>query len=781
MNKKIGILHLEDSFKDSELIQSVIQSGGIEHEYFLVDNEKDFIDVLETKNIDIILSDYSLPDYNGNEALKVAREKYPFIPFLFVSGIIGEDAAINSMLNGATDYVLKNKLSRLVPAIKRALLEKELKIKHNQDEKELKESQNMLYDAQRLAHLGAWSWEEDIDHVTWTEELYQIAGLDPKLPAPTYAEHSTIYTPQSWHLLKTAVEKAMKSGEPYQLELELIRPEGSIRNVIAFGGAKVDSKGHMNGLFGTIQDITERKRTELELILANEAVLQSEKNFRRSISESPMGIRIVSADGEIIYANKALLDIYGFNSLEEFTSTPVINRYTPESYAQHQERKEKRKNGHDVFDYEISIICKNAEIRHVKVSRREVQWNGTKHYQVINFDITEQKKLSIDLIAAKEHAEQSYRLKSAFLANMSHEIRTPMNGILGFTGLLKEPGLTGEEQQEFIGIIEESGRRMLNIINDIVDISKIESGLMEVSIKESNINEQIEYIYTFFKPEVEGKGMKLFFKNSLPSKEAIIQTDCEKVFAILTNLIKNAIKYTEKGSIEFGYDHVETQHATSLQFYVKDTGIGIPEDRQSAVFERFIQADISDKMARQGAGLGLSISKAYVEMLGGKIWVESEEGKGSIFYFTIPYNVVSEEKSAIRKDISEEDKEVQVKKLKILIVEDDEPSYSLMRRMLQKISKEVLHAITGVEAVEACRNNPDLDLVLMDIKMSQMDGHEATRQIRQFNKDVIIIAQTAYGFSDDREKAIEVGCNDYISKPINSNLLKELIKKHINK
>src|ERR1035437_434507 len=223
---------------------------------------------------------------------------------------------------------------------------------------------------------------------------------------------------------------------------------------------------------------------------------------------------------------------------------------------------------------------------------------------------------------AKEKAEKSDCLKSAFLTNMSHEIRTPMNGILGFAGLLKEPNLTGEEQQDYIRIIEKSGARMLNIINDIVDISKIEAGLMEVHYKESNINEQLEYIYTFFKPEVEGKGIKFFLKSGLPTKEAVIRTDREKLFAILTNLVKNAIKYSFGGTIEFGYKSVgmtgqvtvETHCSASLQpptskqppvvlqFYVRDNGIGIPKDRQEAIFERFIQADIGDKQAFQGAG-----------------------------------------------------------------------------------------------------------------------------------------------------------------------------------
>src|ERR1035437_6428696 len=264
---------------------------------------------------------------------------------------------------------------------------------------------------------------------------------------------------------------------------------------------------------------------------------------------------------------------------------------------------------------------------------------------------------------AKEKAEESDSLKSAFLANMSHEIRTPMNGILGFAELLKEPNLAYEEQQEFIRIIGQSGSRMLNTINNIVDISKIESGLINVDIKESNINEQIEFIYKFFKPEVESKGLQFFFKNGLQLKEAVIKTDIEKIYAILTSLIKNAIKFTDEGSIEFGYE----KKGKYLEFFVKDTGMGINQSQKEIIFERFRQGSESLTRKYEGSGLGLSISKSYVEMLDGKLWVESEERKGSIFYFTIPYNAVSEEKTASGYADSEKYKEVQLKNLKILV------------------------------------------------------------------------------------------------------------------
>jgi hypothetical protein len=348
-----------------------------------------------------------------------------------------------------------------------------------------------------------------------------------------------------------------------------------------------------------------------------------------------------------------------------------------------------------------------------------------------------------------------------------------MNGILGFAQLLKEPKLSGEEQTHYINIIEKSGRRMLNIINDIIDVARIETGETKIRISKTNISKQVEYIYKFFKPEVEAKGMNLTYTDPLPANDAVINSDREKIYAILTNLVKNAIKYSNDGSIEFGYERKDK----FLEFFVKDKGIGIPKDRQEAIFERFVQADISDKRALQGAGLGLSITKAYVEMLGGKIWVESEEGKGSVFYFTIPYVLNTDEHIAINID---RNKEVGngIKKLKILIAEDDEACEMLLRMAVKKFSRETINADDGISAVETYKKNPDIDLILMDIKMPGIDGYEATREIRKINKDVIIIAQTAFALAGDREKAIKAGCNDYLPKPVRNESLEKLIQKY---
>ncbi|WP_372792792.1 PAS domain S-box protein [Lutibacter sp.] len=528
------------------------------------------------------------------------------------------------------------------------------------------------------------------------------------------------------------------------------------------------------------RDITKLKKTEFELIKAKDQAEESEKYLDNIINNIGDPIFVKDEHSRLLIVNEAFCKIFGLSKNEIIGKTLAEDVLPEERENFLKIDRQVLKDGNENINEEL-LTTKGSKT--ITISTRKTRFiddNGNRYLIGVIRNITKVKEKEIELIKAKEKAEESDRLKSAFLSNMSHEIRTPMNGILGFSGLLKNPNLTGDQQQKFIEIIEKSGARMLNIINDIVDISKIEAGLMEVNLIESNVNEQIEYIYTFFKPEVETKGLTLLYKNELPSKETIIKTDREKLFAILTNLVKNAIKYSIEGSIELGYH----KNGSSLEFYVKDTGIGIPKDRQEAIFERFIQADISDKMAHQGAGLGLSITKAYVETLGGKIWVESQEGKGSTFYFTLPYNAEQKEKISIDNEIilNETGKydSSEVVGLKILIVEDDETSSSLIGITVENISSEIIKVMNGLEAIEACRNNPDIDLILMDIKMPVMDGYSATQQIRQFNKDVIIIAQTAYGLAGDREKALSVGCNDYISKPIDGKLLLLLMQKYFN-
>jgi len=387
----------------------------------------------------------------------------------------------------------------------------------------------------------------------------------------------------------------------------------------------------------------------------------------------------------------------------------------------------------------------------------------------------QRKKSEEDLALALDKAKESDRLKSAFLANMSHEIRTPMNGIIGFSNILKDPALSNQEQQQYLNIINKSGKRLLNIINDLIDISKIEAGQIKTSILPVDVIEEMKEIFTFFELESTQKGLKLKLQIPHLQEKLMVNTDPDKFSAILINMVKNAIKYSHEGSIEIGIKLEENQ----LKFYVKDTGIGIPKDRLKAVFDRFVQADIEDRDVYEGAGLGLAISKAYIDMLGGNIGVESIEGKGSAFYFTLP---VDDEVTITRlnkmKKIEKQVNRIKVDGLKVLIADDEEYSYEYLNILLRKNSREIIRTKTGMDTVEICNQNPDIDLILMDIRMPKMNGYEAAMSIRKFNKDVIIIAQTAHALAGDREKSLSAGCNEYLAKPIKKNLLMGFIDKY---
>jgi PAS domain S-box-containing protein len=604
-------------------------------------------------------------------------------------------------------------------------------------------------------------------------DIYEV------LPGEVVEDASPVFTrihPDDFDMLVKTIKDSAHNQTPYQSEFRVILPKQGHR--WRHCDAKPTKLEDGSTLwYGIITDITNRKKAEIDLQLAMEAVEMTNANVKAIIEGTNSNIWAFNRNYEIIYINHRFQ--------EEFLKTfgvrlePGVNiiEALPESLRPHWKLRDDRVLANEQFTIEDAIDSENGMI-YIQVSYNPIVKDGKViGASCFGYDITFQKLANIELIKAKEQAEESDRLKSAFLANMSHEIRTPMNGILGFTELLKEPNLTGPEQEKYLHVIEKSGVRMLNIINDIISISKVESGLMELSLSETNINEQIEYLCTFFKPEATQKGIRLDFKHSISGKEAILTTDREKVYAIFTNLIKNALKFTQNGSIEVG----GVIKDAFMELYVKDTGTGITPEQKEFIFERFRQG--TDTLSRnyEGAGLGLSISKAYVEMLGGKIWVYSELGKGSTFYFTIPCDAKPEKEVTAKTVVTELKESSPVKKLKILIAEDDEASEMFIQAVINMFSKEIFTARTGVEALEICRNNPDIDLILMDIKMPEMDGYEATRKIREFNKEVVIISQTAYVLEGDREKAIAAGCNDYISKPIKKDELGNLIQKHFRK
>jgi hypothetical protein len=391
----------------------------------------------------------------------------------------------------------------------------------------------------------------------------------------------------------------------------------------------------------------------------------------------------------------------------------------------------------------------------------------------VSIDITDLKLIEQKLEEAIERAQESDKLKSAFLANMSHEIRTPMNGIMGFADLLKNPGLSGERQQEFINIIHDSGKRMLNIIDELVDIAKIEAGQVDLHKKVEMINEIINDVHKFFSNEATSKGIELKTNKGFYNKESVIYTDINKLNQILGNLVKNAIKYTDKGFIEIGY----TKEGDYIRFYVKDTGTGISEDQREKIFERFRQADMSIHRDYEGAGLGLSISKAYAELLGGEIWMTSKMNEGSTFYFTIPYELPEEKEKEVIKLTNVPNKQ-EINELTLLVAEDDETSYHLIKEMMQNTAVKLIRAENGEEAIEKIKEHPSIDLVLMDIKMPLLDGYQATNFIKKRYPNLPVIAQTAFASKKDKQKALAEGCDDYIAKPIKEEELLNLILKY---
>ena len=644
-----------------------------------------------------------------------------------------------------------------------------------QAEEKLQQSEERFEMAINAAQDGIWDWNLITNEVYFSPNWKKMLGFEDLEIPNDFSFWETRTDPDGLKRTREAINEIIqKKKDRFDIEFKMKHKNGLWVDILSRAEAVIDDSGTPTRLVGTHIDITERKQAEEELIIAKEKAEESEKNLRALVNTSPISIFIVDLTGSYLYVNPAWESAMGYTLEESLKLNAFKDVVYQDDFPELSRKLQARLKGESVEStYELNVISKHKQKINAELTISLIDYQNQKAILGMATDITDRKKAEKDLIKAKEKAEESERLKSAFLANMSHEIRTPMNGILGFTDLLKDPQLSGEDQQYFINIIEKSGDRMLNTINDIIDISKLEAGQVDVVISDVNLNEKMDELFEFFLPEAKKKDVQFAITNREPNHQAKIKSDSEKINSILTNFIKNAIKYTPSGSIEFGYSISKKGKQNELEFYIKDTGIGIPKDRQNAIFNRFEQADIKDQQAFEGSGLGLAISKAYIELLGGKFRVESEEGVGSEFYFTIPYHPI---KSEVENNLITQNKSTEkVKKLSILIVEDDETSSCYLARILKDKTENIQIVKDGLEAVNICKKNPNFDIVLMDIKLPKIDGLEATKRIRQFNKEVKIIAQTAHALDGDREIAKEAGCDDYITKPFDKNRLFEIL------
>jgi PAS domain S-box-containing protein len=548
----------------------------------------------------------------------------------------------------------------------------------------------------------------------------------------------------------------------------------------------IDNRGeaHANptlkGIFSTLSyrqkfEIVQKEK-ETDRAKAEKAIQLSQLKYETLANISPVGIFLTDPDGYTKYVNPRWCEISGLSQGEA--------RGYGWLKAVHPDDREKLRAGWS--DATRESRESEAEYRFM-LSDGHVRWvlgNAApeldSHGAVLGYvgtitDITGIKEYEEKLSKAKEKAEESDRLKSAFLMNMSHEIRTPMNGILGFLDLLRNPDLDQAEADTYIDIVNQSGQRLLETINAIIELSKIEAGEAEVRPEVLNLEKLMRFHLDFFLPQAKQRGIFLRIDKQLTGRKALIYSDRNKLDSILTNLIRNAIKFTGRGGITFG----NVLRNNRLVFHVVDTGIGIPPDRLQAIFDRFVHADMAITREHEGSGLGLAIVKAYVDALGGEIKVDSEIGLGSTFTFSIPYsNAAGPEKK--EKDAgSKAADEPSLQGKTILVAEDDEYSYVYLETILVREGASLIHCINGEETVKTVKETPGIDLVLMDLKMPVMDGWEATRQIRSFNSKIPIIAQTAFAIAGDREKAQAAGCNDYISKPLKKLELNALIKKYL--
>jgi PAS domain S-box-containing protein len=561
-----------------------------------------------------------------------------------------------------------------------------------------------------------------------------------------------------------AVMRVLTSGQ--KETVHDIGEKGFYETVIS---PSFDKSGNVNKVVIIARNITDRFKVE-------QALIDSENRYRLLAENSEDIIWTYDLKSmKFSYISPAIYKVLGYSVEEaitkspEETITPAYGDVANDLITQSIREFEMGDNSKQVIVFTVEQKCKDGTIKPFEVVSKLIPDENGKvvEFLGISRDITERRKIEFQLKTALEKAEESDKLKSAFLANMSHEIRTPMNGIIGFADLLADPEIPIDKRLKYAEIININGRHLLSIINDIIDLSKIESGQVTVSESPTNINHLFEMLVNFFKgskllkPEVQ-----IRIKSKLDERDSNIFTDEIKLKQILTNLITNAIKFTEKGFVEFGCSTVMQEGNPFLLFVIADSGIGISKKDQALVFERFRQVDSSTSKRYGGTGLGLPISKAYIELLGGKVWIDSDVNLGAKFYFSIPLKRVNTNDNIQFETHLANMSDIDWANRMILIAEDEESNFFFLSEVLETTGAAIMHAQDGNEAVKLCEENKNIDVVLMDIKMPGLNGYEATKKIKKFRPDLPIIAQTAYAFSDDLQKAIAAGCDDYISKPV---------------
>jgi PAS domain S-box-containing protein len=724
----------------------------------------------------ILLLDQQLPDMTGRDIINSLNHRNLSVPFIVMTGQGDERLAVEMMKLGAEDYLVKDTdfLDILPGALERLYKTIEIEQRLIAAEDALKQSELLLSESQKIGHIGSWKFDLANNNLIWSDEAYRIFGIDPKVTEASYEVFLNLVHPDDRIAVDTAYINSIKEKkDSYEIEHRIINNQNNeMRFVLEKCNHQRNKKGIHIQSVGIVQDITESKMAEI-------ALKKMEAMHSKMVANIGDVVVIVDENGLTKYKSPNIEKLFGWLP-EDLVGTEALNTVHPDDRESVQDlilsiSTEPNATG----NIECRYQCKDGSYTWVAITAINLFHDPDIQGLLGNYhNISDRKKMECDLVSAKEKAEESDRLKTAFLQNMSHEIRTPLNSICGFSEMLSND-ITDDKRTHFTGIILSSSHQLLSIVNDILTVSALETKQEFLNIEKVCINTILIELQTIFNQQANKKAVSFDTVKSLTNQHSEIFTDKPKITQILTNLISNAVKFTHKGTIQFGY----YQNNGELQFFVKDTGIGIDKNKVEIIFNRFVQADDTIRQDFGGTGLGLSICRGFVDLLGGKIWAESELGKGSTFYFTIPYEPVIEtnpnSETAMLQNDTIQNASIKPAIIKVLVAEDQEINFIYVEEVLSELNCTILHATNGQEAVDLCKANEDIDLILMDIKMPVMDGYTAAQLIKTFRPSLPIVAQTAYALEKEIEKYSKV-FDDYVTKPITTEKLLKTTANYLN-
>ena len=791
----IKILLIEDNPGDARLIQEILTNSPEKNfDIHLSTSLSKGLKILSSEVVDVVLSDLGLPDSQGIDTLEKLLIKFPMVPIIVITGLSDLALGLESVKKGAQDYLVKGEIDEhsLIRTISYAIERKKAETDKQERIKEL----NVLHNISIISEISS-SIEE-------------------------YAEGILDLIPTGFQYPETICCRLTVEGKTYQTK-NFVPINSRFTSGIFYNDRKM---GEIEvGLVESVSQATSSTilNEERELMitiskhigvhLGNERARQIQQVIHHISSFTNTTSNLEELLEFIRNELSILIDTTNFYiALYEETTNLISIPYI----ADHKETITSFPAGKTLTSYVIetkkSLLGKRADLDRMAASglietigEKAKVWLGIpllikgkvigvfavqsytdenaytesdlEMLEVISQQISisiERKKAEQELKIALEKAKESDRLKSAFLDNMSHEMRTPLNAVIGFSQLI-DKDTSMDDIMEFVAQIKRGGTNLLGIIEDMLTIAIIESGILGVNKQEhqlSSIFNEIDQWLLTEQVKAQKQAIQILFTPTQNAQDIWIETDRDKLKQILNCLLNNALKFTNDGTVEYGYAIDSQQNKPVLEFFIKDTGMGIPKDAQQVIFDIFRQVDESHTRTHGGTGIGLSVCKRLVGLLGGSIRVESEEAKGSAFYFTIPHDgkklVKQTEQPAKPVVLNYTGKTA-------LIAEDEDSNFDLLDVLLTNINISVLWAKNGREALQLYTQNPEIDLVLMDLKMPGMDGYEATRLIRKVNPHLPIIAQTAYALNADRKQAISAGCNELLTKPIRKDELYKTI------